>query len=166
MSDQPVSAKKANIMKVAVVIAIAVIYLGFTAWTRDNNDLANDNNTAPQNDKNQEQTPVNDAVMTAYADGVYTATGTYVSPGGPEEIEVTLTLENGIVIESNVVPQAELPISVKLQNDFAANYKEQVVGKSIDDIQLTKIATSSLTPIGFNDAVDKIKQQAQDAQDA
>jgi hypothetical protein len=34
------------------------------------------------------------------------------------------------------------------------------VGKNINDLKLTKIAGSSLTPMGFNDAVAKIKMKA------
>jgi hypothetical protein len=41
-----------------------------------------------------------------------------------------------------------------------ADYKQYVVGKKIDEVQLTKVSGSSLTPQGFNDALAKIKAEA------
>ncbi len=35
-----------------------------------------------------------------------------------------------------------------------------VVGKKIDEVQLTKVAGSSLTPKGFMDALEKVKTEA------
>lgn len=112
------------------------------------------------------ETPVNTNSMDAtseaqYADGTYEMVGEYVSPGGPETVGVTLTLANGIVTDANVEVLATRPASVDKQTDFAENYKPMVVGKDIDEIMLTKVSGSSLTPKGFNDAVEKIKQQAQ-----
>ncbi len=95
-----------------------------------------------------------------YADGTYTATGNYTSPGGAESIVVTLTLENDIVVAAEVQKMATLPTSVLMQTDFANNFKQYVIGKNIADLELTKVSGSSLTPKGFNDAVAKIKFQA------
>lgn len=100
------------------------------------------------------------AADSKYQDGEYTVMGEYTSPGGPEEIEVTVQLENGVIVDSEVVPQATAPISVKMQNDFESGYEEQVIGKSLDEVQVSKVAGSSLTPKGFNDALEKIKQEA------
>jgi hypothetical protein len=47
-----------------------------------------------------------------------------------------------------------------MQTDFAANYKTQVIGKKIEGLELSKISGSSLTPKGFNDALEKIRSQA------
>jgi len=99
-------------------------------------------------------------VITNFKDGVYDVVGEYVSPGGPESINVKLTLKNNVITEAEVVPNATLENSVKFQGLFIDNYKEMVVGKSISDLKLDKIAGSSLTPKGFNDALEKIKSQA------
>lgn len=96
-----------------------------------------------------------------YEDGVYEVTGNYISPGGAEEIGVVLTLENNVIVESEVEVRAEREISLEMQNDFAANYKDMVIGKNIDEVELTKVSGSSLTPQGFNDALEKVKVQAQ-----
>jgi len=99
-------------------------------------------------------------IKSTYKDGIYEQLGAYMSPAGQEEIDVKLTLKNGIVIESVVTPKATAPISKAKQNAFAEGYKTSVVGKNINELQLGKIAGSSLTPKGFNDAVEKIKTLA------
>jgi uncharacterized protein with FMN-binding domain len=93
-----------------------------------------------------------------YADGVYTARGQY--GGQPSFIIVTVTLKNGIVTAVRVEPQATVPRSLELQRGFAAAVPQVVVGKPIDQIRVGKLAGSSGTPRGFNDALAKIKQQA------
>jgi lactam utilization protein B len=66
----------------------------------------------------------------AYADGSYTADGDYVAPSGQESITVELTIE------------------------------DDVVGKDIDELTVSRVAGSSLTSSGFNAALDDIKRQA------
>lgn len=107
------------------------------------------------------QKPENAMVKTSYKNGEYMQTGMYTSPAGPEEIEVKLTLEEGVVTQVEVTPKATHKVSKAKQEAFAGGYKEMVVGKNIKDLNLGKIAGSSLTPKGFNDAVAKIKAQAQ-----
>ncbi len=108
----------------------------------------------------QEETSVMVEGESQYADGEYSVMGEYTSPGGPEQIEVSVTLENDIIVDAEVVPQATLPISVKMQEAFTSGYEEFVIGKDIDEVELTKVAGSSLTPKGFNDALEKIKQES------
>ncbi len=100
------------------------------------------------------------AMMAEYKDGSYTADGSYTTPGGQEMIGVTLTLANGVVTEVEVEEKGIKPISKEKQADFAKNYKTQVVGKKIDEINLTKVSGSSLTPKGFNAALELIKAEA------
>jgi hypothetical protein len=99
-------------------------------------------------------------IKTQFKDGVYEQLGDYTSPAGPEQVDIKLTIKNGIVTESEVTPKAENPISKAKQEAFTKEYKTSVVGKNINDLQLGKIAGASLTPKGFNDAVEKIKAQA------
>ena len=51
-------------------------------------------------------------------------------------------------------------MSFNLQKKFAAAVGEVVEGKPIDEIHLDKLAGSSKTTQGFNDALAKIKGQA------
>lgn len=96
----------------------------------------------------------------AYKDGVYSTTGDYASPAGPETIDVTLTIAGGIVTEATVVANAVNPVSQKMQGQFVEGYKEFVVGKSLADLELAKVSGSSLTPKGFNEALAEIRVQA------
>lgn len=93
-----------------------------------------------------------------YADGVYTATGQY--GGQPSSITVTVTLQDGIVSTVVVQPNAYVARSLELQRAFAAAVPKVVVGKRLDDVHVGKLAGSSGTPQGFNDAIEKIKRQA------
>ena len=103
----------------------------------------------------------NSATTLAYKDGTYTAVGSYVSPGGPDQISVTLTISKDIVTDASVTPMPGDNTSAKYQGIFADNYKTYVVGQDISTLNLTKVSRSSLTPKGFDDALAKIKTQAQ-----
>lgn len=65
-----------------------------------------------------------------------------------------------MVTDATAQPQAEQPISKKMQQVFSQNFKGMVVGKNINEVTLDKVSGSSLTPKGFNDAVEQIKTQA------
>ena len=101
-----------------------------------------------------------DGMMHSYKDGTYTVDGDYTSPGGAEVIGVTITLKDGVITESSVETKATRPNSVKFQGIFAENYKPLVDGKKIDEVKLDKVSGSSLSPKGFNDALEKIKTEA------
>ena len=101
------------------------------------------------------------AATSPYKDGTYTATGSYISPGGPDKIGVTLTLADGIVTEASVTPEPGDGQSSRYQAKFASGYKALVVGQNISTLHLTRVSGSSLTPIGFDDALSQIKAQAQ-----
>ena len=104
--------------------------------------------------------PADVTKSSVYKDGSYSVTGNYISPGGPEEINVTVTLKNDVITDATVISQATRLNSVKFQGMFVSGFKTFVVGKKIDDVQLSKVSGSSLTPSGFNDALAKIKSQA------
>ncbi|WP_320188806.1 hypothetical protein RMS29_014985 [Agrobacterium rosae] len=93
-----------------------------------------------------------------YADGVYTATGEY--GGQPSHITVKATLRDGIVTELTVTPHAYVPRSLELQRAFAVAVPKIVVGKRIDQVKVGKLAGSSGTPKGFNDAIRQIREKA------
>jgi uncharacterized protein with FMN-binding domain len=99
-----------------------------------------------------------DARPARYADGVYTATGEY--GGQPSHITVKATLKDGVITAVTVTPHAYVPRSLELQRAFAAAVPRVVVGKRIDQVRVGKLAGSSGTPKGFNDALRKIRRQA------
>ena len=95
-----------------------------------------------------------------YKDGTYTTTGTYDSPAGYETIRVTLTLSHDIVTSASVTNMAGDHTSSRYQDRFIGGYQPYVVGKNINTINLGVISGSSLTPIGFNNALISIKAKA------
>lgn len=101
-----------------------------------------------------------EGAMNLYRDGTYSAEGMYRSPAGSEGVQVSLVLKGDVITDATYTGEATHPKSVKFQQDFGAGFKEQVVGKSIDQVSLGVINGSSLTGIGFMDAVSKIKAEA------
>lgn len=95
-----------------------------------------------------------------YQDGRYSADGTYVSPNGTETVGVELTLASGTVTAVNITQHPSNPNTRKFQGEFSSGIAAQVVGKSIDELNVSKVAGSSLTSGGFNQALEKIKAEA------
>jgi uncharacterized protein with FMN-binding domain len=93
-----------------------------------------------------------------YADGTYTATGQY--GGQPSFITVKATLADGVIAAVEITPHATVPRSLELQRRFAASVPKVVIGKPIDQVNVGKLAGSSGTPKGFNDAIRQIRDQA------
>lgn len=96
----------------------------------------------------------------SYRDGTYEATGSYDTPEGTESIDVSVTLENGVVSASSATNQARGVESKFYTENFIGSYRSFVVGKQLDEVRLGIVAGSSLTPNGFNKAIESIKQQA------
>jgi uncharacterized protein with FMN-binding domain len=100
------------------------------------------------------------AAAGSYQDGTYSADGNYVSPNGTETVGVQLTLAGGSVSDVVITPHPSNPNTKKFQGEFASGIKAQIVGKQLDEIKVSKVAGSSLTSGGFNQAVEKIKADA------
>jgi hypothetical protein len=138
---------------VAALIVFAVIGYYF---------YSSGNNTATPRSMESSPAPAASTTETAgeYKDGTYTVNGNYVSPGGPREVGVTLVLEGDIITDASAEVLAEDATSIRFQGEFKDGFKPMVVGKNINEVVLSKVSGSSLTPKGFNDAVEKIKVEA------
>ncbi|MEO5318422.1 FMN-binding protein [Arthrobacter sp. CC3] len=101
------------------------------------------------------------SAASGYKDGTYSADGNYVSPNGTETVGVELTLSGGTVSGVNITQHPSNPNTRKFQGEFAGGIAAQIVGKNLDELNVSKIAGSSLTSGGFNQAVEKIKSEAQ-----
>ena len=146
-------------MIVSIVAFLAVVGGVFAYALRGGSTTAVPTQTQSDNPADTAQVTSN-APTTKYKDGTYSATGDYMSPGGPDSLSVTLTLKNGLVTDVNAEKGANDPRSSRYQDRFLSGYKAYVIGKSIDTLHLDSVSGSSLTPEGFNDAVNKIKTQA------
>jgi uncharacterized protein with FMN-binding domain len=142
------STKTTGLLAIALMVVIAIGVFTFSGNGKK------EMKTTPSTEKKSTMEQI------SYKDGEYTQEGAYTSPGGAEQIDVKLTIKNGLVTEAEVTPKAERPYSVKWQGVFKENFKPLVVGKNIKDLNLGKVAGSSLTPKGFNDAIEKIKAEA------
>lgn len=162
-SNSPKMHNKGIIIALIVVVLVAgLAYIFVISPKKDQVLVDNPIVTTPETTGGTTTSTTTSGGVTqnVYKDGVYTALGDYNSPGGAEQIKITLTLKNDIITDAVAVPQATRPNSVVFQRQFAAGFKALIVGKNIDTVSLHKVSGSSLTPNGFNDAVAKIKVQA------
>lgn len=95
-----------------------------------------------------------------YTDGTYTADGSYATPESVETISVTVTLADGVVTEVAVEGDPQLPESQSFQSAFIGGISDEVVGQPIDELSVSRVAGSSLTSGGFNEAIEAIKADA------
>lgn len=142
------------------IIAIIAVLAGAGFFILQSNPTSQNDTQTGQSANPTLMVSPGDEAVTTYKNGTYNTEGNYVSPGGPESIDVTVTLTDGIITDANVVSNAQRPMSKKMQEQFISGYKAQVIGKNIDEIELTKVSGSSLTPKGFNEALEEIKIQA------
>ena len=96
----------------------------------------------------------------AYTDGTYTADGSYATPESVETISVTVTLADDIITAVEVTGNPTKSESEQYQSQFIGGIQDAVVGKDIDEISVSRVAGSSLTSGGFNEAIDAIKAEA------
>lgn len=96
----------------------------------------------------------------AYADGTYTADGSYATPESVETITVTVTLEDDVITDVEVTGNPTKRESEQYQSKFIGGISAEVVGKNIDEISVSRVAGSSLTSGGFNEAIQAIKAEA------
>lgn len=95
-----------------------------------------------------------------YADGSYTTSVTYKTPERDEySMDVTLTIANDKVIDSNIV-YGQKAIKDSNVKRFNSAYEAQVIGKDMDTISLSRVGGASLTTKAFNNALAKIKLDA------
>ena len=105
--------------------------------------------------------PATTEATSVYADGTYTRIGAYQSPAGEEGIMVSLVVENDVVTNVSLIPQATNEKSQRYQGLFVEGAASVIVGKNLADLgNLGAVNGSSLTPIGFNNAVAGVKESA------
>ncbi|RPA59865.1 FMN-binding protein [Gordonia oryzae] len=152
--DEFVTATRAT----GVVAAVAAVGLATAA-------CGSDDATAPDATQSTGAATATSATGSAggsgeYKSGTYSATGHYVSPGGPQEIGVTVTLDNATITKVDLDRSHTRGTSAEFQAKFASGINSEVVGKNIDDLDVHKVSGSSLTSGGFNDAIAQIKSKA------
>lgn len=144
----------------ALIIVVLVGAVTGAVVISHNNKEAQENNAAlTANAANA--TTSNTTTATQYKDGSYTQSADYITPGGKESITVTVVIKGNTITDSSVENVANNRDSREYQALFANNYKSKVVGKSVNEVSLSRVAGSSLTSSGFNNALEQIKNEAQ-----
>ena len=143
--------------KNAAVALAAFALLGTVAGCSSAADTASgtDTGTTTETDTNSGTT-----TSGTYTDGTYDASASYQSPNGTESIDVEITLADNVITAVTVTGNGESPDSQRYQGEFENGIADVVVGKNIDEISDDKVAGSSLTSGGFNDAIEQIKSEA------
>ena len=94
-----------------------------------------------------------------FQNGTYEASGTYGNPGGQSSIDVTMTIADNVVTDLQLEPEA-VGTSLQYQKQFIGGAAAEVVGKSLGEINVSKVSGSSLTSQGFNQALEQIRKDA------
>lgn len=115
------------------------------------------NTPTPPADTGEETAAV--ARVAEYKDGVYSADGRYRTPGGTETIAVTVTL-SGDVITDVAVEMDGRGDSKHYQSLFKQGIGALTEGKDVDEVKVSRVSGSSLTSVGFNAALETIKNDA------
>lgn len=147
---------------VVALIAIAATAVIITTSKKDDTANMSDNSATQMADASDTTDSANSAADSSatFKDGTYTATGSYQTPGGQESIDLTVTLSGNTITDAKVVQNASGGEAAEYQSKFGSGYKSLVVGKKITDVSLTRVAGSSLTPVGLNNAISDIENQA------
>ncbi len=146
-----------SVRKGAALAGVAgLLVLAGCSGTADAEDQSTDTGT----DTSNESTDSGAAAGGEYTDGTYTADGSYQTPETVETISVTLTVADGLVTDVEVTGDPQARESEQYQGEFIGGISDEVVGKSLDEIEVSRVAGSSLTSGGFNEAVESIKEQA------
>ncbi|MCU0677979.1 MAG: hypothetical protein MUF19_00120 [Candidatus Pacebacteria bacterium] len=100
---------------------------------------------------------------TAYNDGTYAINTSYLAPNRANHtVAVSFTLADDIITGANIsFGGDDVATSKGYQAKFVAAYESQVIGKKLDDVQLSRVGGASLTTGAFNDALAKVKVAAQ-----
>ena len=148
----------------AVAALIVIVLIGIVTSVVIIVNSANNNkavtDTVPTSRSENGTTTVDSTDRSDYKDGTYSATGSYLSPGGRESVALTVTIKDGVITDTTFEADASAADSRQYQAQFADNYKALVVGKKINGLSLSRVAGSSLTSNGFNDALDEIRDDA------
>lgn len=142
------------------IVASAVIVVNNNNKTSDTTASTGEHDHDAHSHETSDKPVVDSTDVSNYTDGTYTATGSYLSPGGRESIELTVTIKDGAIESTSMVAEASDAEAKEYQTLFDDHYKTLIVGKKVNGLSLSRVAGSSLTSNGFNDALDEIRQEA------
>lgn len=145
---------------IAIVVIALIVFAAGATIVLTSKPTVQDTATNTANDLPTSAPVVFDEDAT-FNDGTYDATGSYQTPGGSERIGVKVTVKDNVVSDVDLTEMGLTGEAQEYQSRFASGYKSQVIGKKVSEIKLDRVAGSSLTSNGFNDAINDIAKQAQ-----
>jgi uncharacterized protein with FMN-binding domain len=131
-----------------------------TATTDAGTSEAPASSSTPQSTGSSDAGSSSSSSSGTYKDGTYTAEGSYQTPETVERITVEVTLADDTVTAVTVTGDPQARESQQYQGQFIGGISDEVVGKKIDEIKVSRVAGSSLTSGGFNQAIEEIKTEA------
>jgi hypothetical protein len=152
--------KRAALVTIAGIGLAGALAGCSTAASTDSGSASGSTSTKASTPATSTGTTTTTSTSGTYKDGSYTHDGTYSSPGGKEVISVELTLKSNVVTAVTVKTVKADPTATGYENMFIAGIGKVVVGKKLDDLNVSRVAGSSLTSQGFNNAVTGIKSAA------
>ncbi len=107
-------------------------------------------------------TPVVTIPATAYKNGTYNVTTSYIAPGNNKHtVTATVVIKNDVVTEAKLSYGGDDNLTSKeYQGRFASKYQSQVIGTKIDAIALSRVGGASLTTGAYNKALAEVKATA------
>lgn len=143
---------EAGVISPAIIAVIVIVLVGIVA-TVAINVIQSQDGGAPNASIQIDQTA-------SYEDGEYNAVATYVSPGGLQTIDLTVTIESNVIVATSLRSDGASGESQQYIDQFIDGYEIEVIGKNVNEVELSRVAGSSLTSTGFNDALSDIRDQA------
>lgn len=138
---------------------VGIVALAGCAATDTSSADAGAGDTSTQSATDAPSSATGSATST-YADGTYSAQGSYATPESVEQISVTVTVQDDVVTDVEVTGNPTKRESQEYQSKFIGGISDAVVGKELDAISVSRVAGSSLTSGGFNQAIEEIKAEA------
>lgn len=154
------------IVGVIIIAAVVLIAVAASMFSKKEEATSQIDNASTSQDSNDTVVPGGSSNKDAansgvtYKDGTYVVSDTYSSPGGIEDIKVTLTISGNSISDVSVVQEANNDESAEYQQKFQQGYKSKVVGKSLSSLELSRSSGASLTTNAFNDALEEIRTKA------
>lgn len=113
------------------------------------------NDSTPRSDQNNQE-----QLLPSESSEIYEAFVQYLTPrGSRESINVELTIEDGVIIDSDIEYEANSSDARFYQSSFNSEYKSRVIGKRIDEVKLSRVGGASLTTAAFMKALDEISKK-------
>lgn len=146
---------------IIALIAIVVLGVGFTLFqSRQPEEGFSTTVTEQTTNVKLPAGDVSESITSSYNDGTYQTQVTYQTPKRDNyAIDVSVTLSKNLLSDVKIVYTNGAENNPNAQR-FEAAYRNHVIGKNIDAINLSRVGGASLTTEAFNQALTRIKADA------